>query len=159
MLRERFSEVSLVTLPPLLVACFRAVSQTPEDDAAAFLRRWASGVGLTEPPRSFGFDVEVSPEQAAGGLRGYELWYAVGSEVSATPPVIMRDFPGGEYAALTIFDPFSDPFTHIPAGWEALYAWVVDRGMAQTDERQWLEEVVEEDGGTHMILYYPVRSA
>ena len=136
MIRERFSEVSLVTLPPLRVACFRAISETPEDDAAAFLRRWADGAGLHERPRSFGFDVDVPPELAADGLRGYELWYAVGGDVSATAPVVMREFPGGDYATLTIFDPFSDPFSHIPAGWQALHAWVVAHGIGQTDERQ-----------------------
>lgn len=158
MLRERFSEVSLTTLPPLRVACFRAVSLTPEDDALAVLRQWAEGMGLSERPRSFGFDVEVSPEEAAIGHRGYELWLVVGPHISAALPITIRDFPGGDYAAMTIHDPFSDPFAHIPAGWERLEQWVAARGIGQAGERLCLEEVVEVDGQTDMILYYAVRA-
>lgn len=155
MLRERFSEVSLTTLPPLRVACFRAVSLTPEDDALAVLRQWAAGARLA---RSFGFDVDVSPEQAQAGQRGYELWVVVDDPVAASPPVTIHEFPGGHYAAMTIYDPFSDPFAHIPAGWERLHEWVAARGIGEADKRLCLEEVVEQDGQTDMILYYAVRA-
>lgn len=159
MIRERFSEVSFVDLPPLRVACFRAVSRTPEDDAMKVLDQWATGAGIAERPRRFGFDVEVSLEQAATGLRGYELWYVVPPGVMPSGPVTLRDFPGGHYAALTIHHPFDDPFIHIPAGWSALYEWVLSRGLDEPGEMLCLEEVVERDGASDMVLYYPVREA
>ena len=76
MLKERFSDVTITDLPPLRVACFRAISRAPEDDALKVLARWAVGAGFEQLPRSFGFDVPVSSRQSEGGLRGYELWRA-----------------------------------------------------------------------------------
>jgi hypothetical protein len=157
MIKERFSEVSFVDLPPLRVACFRAVSRTPEDDAVKVLDQWAAGAGIMERPRSFGFDVEVTPEQAAAGLRGYELWYVAPLGTMPAGPVVMRDFPGGHYAAMTVYDPFVDPFAHIPAGWGALHEWVTARGLDDPDTMLCLEELVERDGVSDLVLYYPVR--
>jgi len=162
MMRERFSEVSLVDLPPMRVACFRAVSRTPEDDAAKVLFQWAAGAGLRETPRTFGFDVDVSAEQAEAGLRGYELWCVVPEGVVASGPVTIRDFPGGRFAAMTIHDPFSDPFRHIPAGWGALHEWVVAHGHEQPGATLCLEEVVAvsgaaAEGARDIVLYHPAR--
>lgn len=157
MMRERFSEVSIETLPPLRVACFRAASRTPEEDAAKVLDKWTAEAGIRATSRHFGFEVEVSPGQTEAGLRSYELWYEVPPGVVGSGPVEIRDFPGGRFAALTIHEPFEDPFTHIPAGWNALYDWVVAEGLAQAELGICLEEVVARDGKQDMILYHPVR--
>ena len=159
MLKERFSGITITDLPPLRVACFRAISRTPEDDALRVLSRWAVGAGFTELPRTFGFDVAVSSRQVEGGLRGYELWLVVPEGTQESPPVTIRDFAGGRYAALTIHHPFDDPFAHIPTGWGALHDWVTARRLAPMGEPQCLEEVVAGEGGQDMILYYPVRVA
>jgi hypothetical protein len=157
MIKERFSEVSFVELPPLRVACFRAFSRTPEDDAVKVLDQWAAGAGIVEQPRRFGFDVEVTPEQAAAGLRGYELWTVATPGARPVGPVVMRDFPGGHYAAMTVYDPFGDPFAHIPAGWGALHEWAIAHDLGEPGEMLCLEEPVEREGATDLVLYYPVR--
>ncbi|MBK7218633.1 MAG: GyrI-like domain-containing protein [Candidatus Promineofilum sp.] len=157
MLQERFSDVTITDLPPLRVACFRAISRTPEDDALRVLTRWAVGAGFNELPRSFGFDVEVSPRQADAGLRGYEVWLVVPEGVEESKPVTIHDFAGGRYATLTIHHPFDDPFAIIPAGWHALHEWVTARRLAPLGEPPYLEEVVAGEGGQDMILYHPVR--
>lgn len=157
MIKERFSEVAIVDLPPLRVACFRAISRTPEDDAVKVLTQWAAEAGLVGRPRSFGFDVAVSPAQAEAGLRGYELWYVVPPAVWPSPPVTIREFPGGHFAAMTVYDPFVDPFAHIPAGWMALHEWVTAHGMVAPGEMLCLEELVERDGVSDLVLYHPVQ--
>ena len=157
MLKERFSDVTITDLPAMRVATFRAVSLTPEDDAFRVLTQWAVGAGFDELPRTFGFDVDVSPRQAAAGLRGYELWLVVPEGIQQSKPITLRDFAGGHYAALTIHHPFDDPFAHIPAGWAALHEWVTARRLAPPGEPQCLEEVVAGEGGQDMILYHPVR--
>ena len=156
MLKERYSDVTITDLPPLRVACFRVISRAPEDDALRVLTRWAVGAGFRELPRTFGFDVAVSSRQAEGGLRGYELWLVVPESVQESPPVTIRDFAGGRYAALTIHRPFDDPFATIPAGWGTLHEWVTARRLALLGEPQCLEEVITVDGQQDMILYYPV---
>ncbi len=157
MIKERYSEVSFATLPPLRVARFRAVSRTPEDDALKVLSQWAAEAGLQPPVRNFGFDVELSPQQVEAGLHGYELWFTVPEGVWPSGPIKIHDFPGGRYAALTIHRPFDDPFAIIPAGWGLLHEWVVSHHLNERGEMLCLEEVVERDGGQEMILYYPVR--
>jgi len=159
MLKERYSDVTITDLPPLRVACFRVISRAPEDDALRVLTRWAVGAGFRELPRTFGFDVAVSSRQAEGGLRGYELWLVVPEGIEVSPPVTLREFPGGRYATLTIHHPFDDPFAHIPAGWGALHQWVTARRLGLLGEPQCLEEVVAGQDGQDMILYYPVRPA
>jgi hypothetical protein len=156
MIKERFSEVSFVELPPLRVARFRAVSATPEDDAVKVLDQWAAGAGI-ERARSFGFDVEVTPEQAAAGLRGYELWIVAPPGAMPAGPVALRDFPGGRYAAMTVYEPFGDPFAYIPAGWGALHEWAIAHDLGEPGEMLCLEELVGRDGVSDLVLYYPVR--
>ena len=158
MIKDRYSEVTFANLPPLRVARFRAVSRTPEDDALKVLTQWAAEAALPEPRRNFGFDVEVTAEQASAGVRGYELWFTVPEGVWPAGPVKVHDFPGGRYATLTIHRPFDDPFAYIPNGWELLHEWVVTHNLSEPGEMLCLEEVVEREGGQDMILYHPVRS-
>src|SRR5690606_5987718 len=120
MLKEQYSQVSLVALPPMRVARFHAVSRTPEDDVMKVLQQWSESLGIHELPRNVGFDVDVTPQQAEAGLRGYELWFVVGERVVGSGAVEVHDFPGGLYAAMTLNDPFADPFERIPSGWGVL---------------------------------------
>ncbi len=159
MLKERYSDVTITDLPPLRVASFRAISRAPEDDALRVLTRWAVGVGFTELPRSFGFDVDVSPRQVVAGLRGYEVWLVVPENIQESAPITIRDFAGGRYATLTIHHPFDDPSAIIPAGWHALHEWVTARRLVPLGEPIYLEEVVNGEGGQDMILYHPVHRA
>lgn len=150
MIRDRYSDITITVLPPMRVACYRAVSHTPEDDATRVLGHWLEQAGLRG--RSFGFDSPVDPEQEAAGLRGYELWVAVPPGTWPSPPVSVRDFAGGPAAALTIHRPFDDPFRLIPEGWHQLATWAAANGHDPA-AAQCLEEVVGLPGEQDMILY------
>jgi hypothetical protein len=163
----RFSEIHVGELPPLRVVSCREISATPEEDVSRQISEWMAEQKLP-PLRTFGFDVEVAPEQAAAGLRGYELWAAAPPGVELGEEMQMRDFRGGLYAVMTIFDAFDDPFARIPAGWEHLHNWVTASRQYEGAEHQMLEEVVSqwgvaggagahEDGlRRHLVIYYPV---
>ena len=43
-------DVRIVRLPPMLVACFRALSESPENEAWNKLRMWADPRGLLDDP-------------------------------------------------------------------------------------------------------------
>jgi len=117
-LEDHYGKVEIRTLKPMRVACYRAASKTPEEDAHAFLRKWVTEHRAkgARPPRFFGFDVGVSEEQRSAGLRGYEVWATVPATVKPSEGVLIRKFPGGLYAVLRITDPFTDPFEVIPRG-------------------------------------------
>ncbi len=157
----RYSEIVVRELPPMHVVSYRAISAAPETDAASAMTAWQAEQQLP-PARSFGFDVEVTPEQQRAGLRGYELWLAVPRGTEHGEDMQARHFRGGLYAAMTIFDAFDDPFAGIPAGWEYLHNWVMAHPQYESAEHQMLEEVIdaaEPDGQPrHLVIYYPVAT-
>jgi hypothetical protein len=152
----RFSDIRLETLPPLHVARCRAVSETPEEDAADRMARWRAAQKLSGPFRHFGFDTDVTPAEAAAGLRGYEVWTTVPAGVQPSGGINLSDFAGGLYAAMTIREPFDDPFAWIPAGWQQLHLWVEASPRVGSADHQWLEELVDEAGRRDLVLFHPV---
>jgi AraC family transcriptional regulator len=151
------SAVSIETLAPMRVACYRAASLSPEEDGAKFMLEWWRRQGGGAPPRHFGFDVDVSPEQQKEGLRGYEIWLIVPERVQHSAEVTIQDFAGGLYAVQTLFDPFVDAFGRIPAGWKALHEWVIGSSHYRSGEHQWLEEIVGGRKGDDLKLYHPIQ--
>jgi len=81
------SEVSIETLPPMRVACYRAASLTPEEDGAKYILDWWRQQSSAAAGRLFGFDVDVTPEQQKDGLRGYEYRLCVPPEVQPSDGV------------------------------------------------------------------------
>ena len=154
---RRFSEVRIEVVPPMRVACFRAISATPEDEAAQHLRQWMSIRGLPAG-RVFGFDVPVPPEPQRHGLRGYEVWGVIPPDAGPSGGTTVRGFPGGLYAVMTIHDAFDDPFTLIPEGWTRLSKWVGSSAEYHEADHQHLEEIVKDGRARHLAIYYPVTA-
>ncbi len=157
-LDDHYGEVRIQTLEPLRVACFRAASQEPEHDAFSAAFNWLEGQGLSlaAGQRLFGFDVEVSPEQAQMGLRGYEVWASLPDAILSTAEVPVRGFAGGLYAVMKVSDPFTDPFAVIPTGWQRLAQWAEANPDYAIGTHQWLEEHIETAEGTYLDLYLPI---
>ena len=155
---DHYGEVRIQTLAPLRVACFRAISQEPEENAFAAAFAWLERQGLGRAAgRVFGFDVEVSPEQAQAGQRGYEVWASLPDAIQSTAEVPVKDFGGGLYAVMKVSDPFSDPWAVIPAGWQRLAEWAdASPGYEMGTSGRWLEEHIETAEGTYLDLYLPV---
>lgn len=159
-LEDHYGKVEIRTLKPMRVACYRAASKTPEEDAHAFLRKWVTEHRAkgARPPRFFGFDVGVSEEQRSAGLRGYEVWATVPATVKPSEGVLIRKFPGGLYAVLRITDPFTDPFEVIPAGWHRLVRWAEESDRYEHAHFRELEESVGMKGlySEYLDLHLPV---
>jgi DNA gyrase inhibitor GyrI len=153
---ESFSTIGMETLDPLHVACYRAASPTPEDDASRYLEDWIARQNLSLPARHFGFDVDVTGRQRQAGYRGYEVWVTVPTDVPPSAGVTIRDFQGGLYAVMTIYTPFDDPFARIPSGWKRLHEWVIQSNRCRGAGHQWLEELITGEGGNDLRLYHPI---
>jgi DNA gyrase inhibitor GyrI len=160
----RYSEIHIRELPPMRVVSYRAISATPEEDAARQVAEWTAEQQLPHALRNFGFDVEVSPEQQKAGLRGYELWLAVPPDIEPGEEMAVRRFLGGLYAVMTIYDALDDPFGRIPEGWQYLHQWVQANPQYEPAEHQMLEEVIvaaadsEDAQRRHLVIYYPVAA-
>lgn len=153
---QRTSQVTIETLPAIRVASYRAVSPSPEEDGYAFMKAWIARQGLSGRAREFGFDCDVTEEQAKAGLRSYEQWWVVPESVTGSEGVTIREFAGGLYAVMTLYHPFEAPFERIPAGWQHLMDWVNASGTYKGAEHQWLEELVPGSAGDDLKLYHPV---
>ncbi len=159
-LDDHYGEVRIQTLEPLRVASFRAAGLEPEHDAfeAAFDWLEKQGLSLAGGERLFGFDVEVSPEQAQAGQRGYEVWASLPETHQPAPDMPVHGFGGGLYAVMKVSDPFSDPFAVIPTGWQRLAQWAEASQEYAIGGHQWLEEHIETAEGTNLDLYLPISA-
>lgn len=115
-------EVRLEHLQPMRVACFRALSESPESDAWEKLRNWAEPKALLDDPQNhpvFGFNnPNPSPSRKE---YGYEFWIRLQPEARPESEVEMQDFPGGLYA-VTSRNLCGDP--PLPETWRKLWDWV-----------------------------------
>ena len=159
-MEDHYGKVQIRTLRPMRVACHRAVSKTPEEDAHAFLRKWVAErlAKGARSPRIFGFDVDVSEQDRGAGLRGYEVWATVPASVKPSEGVVIRKFRGGLFAVMRITDPFTDPFQVIPEGWHRLMRWVEDSDGYECFHSLCLEESVGGKGAfsEYLDLHMPV---
>jgi AraC family transcriptional regulator len=159
---EIFSAVTHCQIPPYRMAAAKTVSEYPEIEVIKFLEEWVAARGIDgKASRHFGFDIPVSDDQQAQGLRGYEYWIAVPENVEADEQVSIVDFPGGEYVTLRITDPFTDPFETIPAGWQKLVTYIRTQqiGCDRNPLGCCLEEVNEAAEPCYMDIYIRIYSS
>ncbi len=65
MAKDHYGPVQLKEIKPMRVACFKAVSATPEEDSLGHMKKWLAerDLGAASGTRIFGFDAEVTSEQ------------------------------------------------------------------------------------------------
>jgi DNA gyrase inhibitor GyrI len=156
---ELYSPIDITTLPPMHVACYRTVSAAPEDEGGKIILAWAARQGIQYPAeaRLFGFDAPIEGDVwEKDGLRCYVFWITVPPEVQPSEGVTLKDYPGGLYARMTIFQAFRDPIKIIPEGQMRLYNWAKDGPDYQVGPHQWLEEVPNGEAGEDLVLYCPI---
>lgn len=153
---ERYSDIAIETLNRMWMACYRMVSPTPEEDGSKYIDEWVAKQNVKGSVRKFGFDTEVTQDQHRVGLRGYEVWRTIPLDVQPSEGVTIREFEGGLYAVMTIYKPFSDPFTWIPAGWKELHEWVINSDSYRGANHQWLEELITRENVDDLKLYHPI---
>ena len=117
------TNVRIVNLEPIRVACFHAFGREPEQAAWQKLATWAEPSGYLADEKThpiFGFN---NPNPSPGSPNyGYEFWIAVGPEVESTAQVPVKEFTGGLYA-VSHCQVNNMPGDTIPAGWQQLVAW------------------------------------
>ena len=147
-------DVKIVELEPMRVASFRAISETPEHDAAKLLTQWAQGKGflndLEEHP-IFGFN---NPNPTKGKKEyGYEFWIKVDDDYSEEN-VTVKDIQGGRYAVTTCYH-----LSEIGELWMRLFNWVKDNGY-EFREAECLEKPQifnASDDELVLDLYEPIK--
>lgn len=154
---KKYSEIHIETLPPMIVASYKAISVEPEGDSTRYLQVWMEKRNLQGATvRTFGFDIDVPPEASQEGKRGYETWMTIPAGTGSSEGVVVKEFPGGLYATMTLYRPFDKPFETIPSGWHFLHEWVLQNKQYQGGNHQWLEELLSYPDGSDLKLYHPI---
>ena len=142
------------------------ISPNPEDDVNAYMDNWARNSGLlTMHPdaKRIGWDFPyVSSElQNRFGLRGYVAAYIL-------PEGFETDCPGVEYekqleadyAVITVFDPFQNPFERIPNAYKRIMEYLQANNFRERPQDNVLscfEYVYDKDGVQRMDVYIHVK--
>lgn len=117
--RKKEMEVKIVELEPMRVASFRAISKSPEHEAAQMLATWAQDRGYLEDLEKnpvFGFD---NPSPTKGKKEyGYEFWIKVSGDFDEEN-VNLKDVEGGRYLVTTC-----ESLSVIGEKWKQLANWL-----------------------------------
>ncbi len=129
-------DVRIVRLEPQRVAVSYGFGPGPESIAWEKMIAFVKEKGLDrdgQAHRYLGFN---NPSPAPGSPNyGYEQWVTVGSEVTATGDIKIKNFEGGLYAVAHC------QLKNIFESWQALAAWR-EKSPYRTGNHQWLEEVL-----------------
>jgi DNA-binding transcriptional MerR regulator len=159
------NEVRIVTLPKMTFACYRAESETPEDDCTKIMHNFIQKNGIKDMQgfRHFGFN---NPNPTEGNpVYGYEMWAVVPSDFNVSSPLWKKDFNGGLFASLTC------TLADIGERWGKLYNWVMESENYEMDyeegtDRIGLEECINYDAFNspeaslderQLDLYIPIK--
>lgn len=155
------SEPKIVTADQIHAVGHRVFSKECEGDVITYMTNYQLKHNLVKFTE-LGFDVPVSDEDSAKGLRGYEQWVVLPEDSynAHTPeePVYKITVPKSKYLMLTITEPFIDPWDRIPNGWKKLWAAVEEH---HTFKENFIicgfEEKIDTLAGTYMNLYIPIN--
>lgn len=148
-------DVKIVTLEPMRVASFRAVSESPEHEAAEMLLGWATGKGYLNDLENhpvYGFN-NPNPSKERKEY-GYEFWIKVDEEYKEEG-INLKDVAGGRYAVTTCRD-----LGEIGELWMKLDSWVQENGYEYRKEAECLEKTHNlgaSDDQLVLDLYAPIR--
>ena len=116
---EKQSEVRIVTLDPMRVACATGFGAQPEMLAWTKLLAWARQQGIANDFRGHRFFGFNNPSPTPGSPNyGYEQWITVESVEQPEGDVTVKDFEGGRYAVARCQGPQT-----IYETWKELLVW------------------------------------
>lgn len=153
-----YSSVRLEEVPGFLMARYVIISPNPEDDANGYIRAWMARNGL-EGCKMIGWDFPfVSVEQKNRfNLRGYVAACILPDGFEAKcPGVDIAIQEKATYAAITVYDPFVQPFERISGGYKQIMKYLDAKGFKENCREnvlQCFESVYEQDGQTRMDIF------
>ena len=150
--------VRLEEVPAFLMARYVIISPNPEDDANGYIRNWMARNGLQDC-KMIGWDFPfVSVEQKNRfNLRGYVAACILPDGFEAKcPGVEIAIQEKATYAAITVRDPFVQPFERISGGYKRIMKYLDAKGfkeICRENVLQCFESVYEQDGETRMDIF------
>ncbi len=118
---------------------YAVISAMPEDDAKNHLDNFAKYLHI-DSPKIIGWDFPfVSQEQTnAFHMHGYCAALILPEEVNVENTEVVEQ-PRAKYAAITIENPFNNPFSTIPNAYKTLYRYIEVNGLKKEHAENILE--------------------
>jgi hypothetical protein len=130
--------VRIVKLPKMIFACYRAESETPENDCSEVINKVILENNLHKKIgfRHFGFN---NPDPKEGiSVYGYEIKFVIPNDFEVTKPLFKKEYDGGLFAALPT------KMTVIGEQWKKLYEWTKNNSKYEVDwSRNYFEECTD----------------
>ncbi len=139
---SKIGNVRIVSLPKMVMACYRAEGSAPEKDCADVVNKLIVENSLYEKYgfRHFGFN---NPDPQEGSpVYGYEMWVVVPEDFIVPGPFRRKEFPGGLFASIPT------QMTVIGERWGQLWDWVMNNKKYEVDwnpdiDRRYFEECID----------------
>ena len=130
--RDAYSNMRVEDVPAFRYISHTVISTDPEGDALDRVRAIARQNGVAEP-RIIGWDFPfLSQEQInVYHMHGYTAAWILPEGLTPAGAKVLTQ-PAHRYAALTIAEPFSDPFVIIPGGYRALNDYMRVNGLTHS---------------------------
>ena len=130
--RDAYSNMRVEDVPAFRYISHTVISTDPESDALDRVRAIAHQNGVAEP-RIIGWDFPfLSQEQInVYHMHGYTAAWILPEGLTPAGAEISEQ-PAHRYAALTIAEPFNDPFVTIPGGYRALGDYMRVNGLTHS---------------------------
>ena len=158
---EMYSQLRTEWVEPFRYLQHIAISTDPESDAIEHLKRTAQTLAIHHP-QIIGWDFpHLSQEQInVYNMHGYAAALILPQEMDLPQGIAVLEHPRQQYAAITIRDPFTAPFTTIPNAYKVLLTWMKTngiRGKRQKEAIGCFEKEYTADGVTYMDVYMAVE--
>lgn len=158
------TDFDVISIPPMRVASFRAISRSPEEDAWKLVKKFVKEKRIEddlEHHQIYGFN---NPDPAPDKKEyGYEFWIKMDSSFNEENTLV-KDFPGGLYAVKRCNltkesqSAFLQKFGMLES-WSLLHDWVL-KSPYEPAKHQWLEKAInpgKKDSDLLLDLCFPIQ--
>ena len=154
---DLYSNIRCEWVEPFQYLRHIVISTDPETDAIEHMKRTAAELGIDQP-KLIGWDFPMLSQEQINvyNMHGYACALILPEGI--TPPEGMEVLAQQrqQYAAITISDPFSAPFTTIPNAYKVLLTYMKAnglRGRLQKDAIECFEKQYTAGGATWMDVF------
>ncbi len=158
---DMYSNIRTEWVEPFRYLQHIVISADPETDAIEHMKRTARLLGIVDP-QIIGWDFpHLSQEQInVYNMHGYAAALLLPQNVQPPEGSEALAHPRQQYAAITIREPFTAPFTTIPNAYKVLLTWMKAngiRGKRQKEAIGCFEKEYRADGTDYMDVYIAVE--
>ncbi|QOR36803.1 MerR family transcriptional regulator [Clostridium sp. 'deep sea'] len=133
------NDVRIVSISKMMVASYRVISKTPEQDCHQQLNKLIVKNNLHQ---QLGFRIYGYGFNNSEGKYGYEMWVTIAQDFEVKDPYIKKEVATGLYAAIPAYLPI------VGERWDQLNSWVEESDIYKLDwrpkdNRHYLEQCID----------------